>query len=308
MSDEGTRTGKTTINALQKAVSEAFIKYDQRRHYGHDTERAHREVQIAVFGLHQEISRYKFTNNLEEVWHESISDSVEESLDDLTYFRFADRQRAESQYNAVDAVWEDAAVNEPHVLSLRALQDISRQLDRCYHELGFDEVPKHVLSRRGTVGDSDPETRRSTAHVDVESLLVAEGLVAGPGDETGSQSWLAIKRANRQDDGRDLQTIITARNSSTGTGKTTLALWLALSWDRWGFDDTKTTLHPTEYKNRVIECKPGEVIIMDEAEQIDARRSMSGVNVDLSQMLMQTRYLQVDSIFTLRRSRCSTSG
>jgi len=113
------------------------------------------------------------------------------------------------------------------------------------------------------------------------------------------QSWLAIKRANRQDDGRDLQTIITARNSSTGTGKTTLALWLALSWDRWGFDDTKTTLHPAEYKNRVIECKPGEVLIMDEAEQIDARRSMSNVNVDLSQMLMQTRYLQVDSIFTL---------
>lgn len=185
MSDEGTRTGKTTINALQKAVSEAFIKYDQRRHYGHDTERAHREVQIAVFGLHQEISRYKFTNNLEEVWHEPISDSVEESLDDLTYFRFADRQRAEPQYNAVDAVWEDAAVNEPHVLGLRALQDISRQLDRCYHELGFDEVPKHVLSRRGTVGDSDPETRRSTAHVDVESLLVAEGLVAGPSDEAG---------------------------------------------------------------------------------------------------------------------------
>jgi len=124
-------------------------------------------------------------------------------------------------------------------------------------------------------------------------------LLMDPSMKLDPQSWLAIKRANRQDDGRDLQTIITARNSSTGTGKTTLALWLALSWDRWGFDDTKTTLHPTEYKNRVIECKPGEVIIMDEAEQIDARRSMSGVNVDLSQMLMQTRYLQVDSIFTL---------
>jgi len=185
MSDEGKRTGKTTINALQKAVSEAFIKYDQRRHYGHDTDRAHREVQIAVFGLHQEISRYKFTNNLEEVWHEPISDTVAESLDDLTYFRFTDKQRAEPQYNAIDAVWEDGVVNEPYVLSLRALQDISRQLDRCYHELGFDEVPKHVLSRRGTVGESDTETFRSTAHVDVESLLVAEGLADGPVDEAG---------------------------------------------------------------------------------------------------------------------------
>jgi len=131
------------------------------------------------------------------------------------------------------------------------------------------------------------------------TLWWTSDLTLDPRMKLDPNSWLAIKRANRQDAGRDLQTIITARNSSTGTGKTTLALWLALSWDRWGFDDTKSTLHPTEYKNRVIECKPGEVIIMDEAEQIDARRSMSNVNVDLSQMLMQTRYLQVDSIFTL---------
>jgi len=89
-------------------------------------------------------------------------------------------------------------------------------------------------------------------------------------------------RRGRQAQGRDTKIIITSRNSTTGTGKTTLAVWLALSWDYYGFDASKATLEPTEYIDRYLETRPGEVLIMDEAEQLDARRSMSSQNVDFA--------------------------
>jgi len=82
-------------------------------------------------------------------------------------------------------------------------------------------------------------------------------------------------RRGRQAQGRDTKIIITSRNSTTGTGKTTLAVWLALSWDYYGFDASKATLEPTEYIDRYLETRPGEVLIMDEAEQLDARRSLA---------------------------------
>jgi len=49
-------------------------------------------------------------------------------------------------------------------------------------------------------------------------------------------------RRGRQAQGRDTKIIITSRNSTTGTGKTTLAVWLALNWDQHGFDVSKATL------------------------------------------------------------------
>jgi len=101
-------------------------------------------------------------------------------------------------------------------------------------------------------------------------------------------------RRGRQAQGRDTKIIITSRNSTTGTGKTTLAVWLALSWDYYGFDASKATLEPTEYIDRYL--------IMDEAEQLDARRSMSSQNVDFADRWQQLRYRQVDSILTLPTS------
>jgi len=109
-------------------------------------------------------------------------------------------------------------------------------------------------------------------------------------------------RRGRQAQGRDTKIIITSRNSTTGTGKTTLAVWLALSWDYYGFDASKATLEPTEYIDRYLETRPGEVLIMDEAEQLDARRSMSSQNVDFADRWQQLRYRQVDSILTLPTS------
>jgi len=47
---------------------------------------------------------------------------------------------------------------------------------------------------------------------------------------------------------------------------------------------------------------PGEVLIMDEAEQLDSRRSMSNTNVEFADRWQQLRYRQVDSILALPTS------
>jgi len=107
------------------------------------------------------------------------------------------------------------------------------------------------------------------------------------------------KFRERRGKNRDLKIIITARDSQTGTGKTTLALWLAMHFDVEGFNADKVTLHPREflelYKNNPV----GSVIIMDEAEQLDARRSMSQKNIDFWNLWQTMRYRQITSILTL---------
>ncbi len=105
-------------------------------------------------------------------------------------------------------------------------------------------------------------------------------------------------REKRHNKNRDFKVIITSRDSTTGTGKTTLALWLALNWDD-DFSADKATLHVSEYLDIYQEQTPGSVLIMDEAEQLDSRRSMSNDNVEFSKKWSMMRYSEVDSILTL---------
>jgi hypothetical protein len=98
---------------------------------------------------------------------------------------------------------------------------------------------------------------------------------------------------------RDLKIIITSRDSQTGTGKTTLALWLALHFDEYGFSADQVTLHPEEFLELYTENPAGSVIIMDEAEQLDSRRSMSNKNVEFWNLWQTMRYRQITSILTL---------
>jgi hypothetical protein len=107
-------------------------------------------------------------------------------------------------------------------------------------------------------------------------------------------------RRRRLKKNRDLKVIITSRNSTTGTGKTTLAVWLALNWDQHGWTaDKKGTLSVQEYLDTYKELQPGSVLVMDEAEQLDARRSMSQQNVDFAEKWMMMRVRNVTSILTL---------
>jgi hypothetical protein len=122
---------------------------------------------------------------------------------------------------------------------------------------------------------------------------------------------LAARRIRK---GRDLKIIITAKDSQTGVGKTTLAGWLALSWTKmfaghdWYADpDTHGeglgTLDPREYfsiiKKVGDDYQPGTVVVVDDAEELDARRSMQNLNVQFSQRWMLMRLKQAITIITL---------
>lgn len=106
-------------------------------------------------------------------------------------------------------------------------------------------------------------------------------------------------RQRRLEKNRDLKVIITSRNSTTGTGKTTLAVWLALNWDSNWTAEEKGTLSVSEYLDTYPDLEPGSVLLMDEAEQLDARRSMSQDNVDFAEKWMMMRVRNVTSILTL---------
>lgn len=112
---------------------------------------------------------------------------------------------------------------------------------------------------------------------------------------------LAMKRMA---DERDLKIIITAEDSETGVGKTTLAGWFALSWT-WMFAgqlwtaDQHATLNPNQYFRIITEVDSGTVVIIDDAEELDARRSMQDMNVKFSWWWMIMRLQQVITILTL---------
>lgn len=109
---------------------------------------------------------------------------------------------------------------------------------------------------------------------------------------------------DRYQKGRDLKVIITSRNSETGTGKTTLAFWLADQWhqlfapDQW-CADKHATLDIYDYLEKYRNLPKGSVLILDEAEELDARRSMASKNVDFSHYWMKMRVRQVMTILTL---------
>jgi len=106
-------------------------------------------------------------------------------------------------------------------------------------------------------------------------------------------------RQRRHDDGRDLKVLITQRNSETGGGKSTLAVWLALCWDETWDGSEQGTVAVQEFLSAYPDLPRHSVLIMDEAEELDARRSMKSENIEFSKHWMTMRTRQIDSILTL---------
>jgi len=110
---------------------------------------------------------------------------------------------------------------------------------------------------------------------------------------------LAKIRRHRHREGRDLKVVITQRNSGTGGGKTTLAGWLCLNWDRDWSAEERATLDPSEFIGKYPELPAHSCLLLDEAEELDARRSMAEQNVEFAKQWMMMRTRQIDSILTL---------
>jgi len=118
------------------------------------------------------------------------------------------------------------------------------------------------------------------------------------------ESWLHELFIDRMEAERDLKIIITASDAQTGVGKSTLAFWLAASWhpiytgEPWSAENG-ATYDVAEFLDSYTQLQAGSVLLMEEAEQLDARRSMAGENVDFSHYWMAMRVRQVVSILTL---------
>jgi hypothetical protein len=110
---------------------------------------------------------------------------------------------------------------------------------------------------------------------------------------------LAKLRRHRHREGRDLKIVITQRDSGTGGGKTTLAGWLCLNFDKHWNAKEQAMLDPDEFIAAYPELPPHSCLLLDEAEELDARRSMAEQNVEFAKNWMMMRTRQIDSILTL---------
>lgn len=109
------------------------------------------------------------------------------------------------------------------------------------------------------------------------------------------------KIAKRKKDDRDAKILVTADHAETGVGKTSLAVYLAKALDTssMGWSADKATLDVPRFLQLWDELEPQSAAILDEAEQIDARRAMSDENVDASMRFQTRRVNQVFAFLTL---------
>jgi hypothetical protein len=109
--------------------------------------------------------------------------------------------------------------------------------------------------------------------------------------------------AKRKEQGKDAKIIISAVDAQTGVGKSALAVALAIALDtssNGGFDaERKATLDVERFLGLYDELEPGSAMILDEAEQIDSRRSMSNKNIDAAFRWQTRRVNEIIAILTL---------
>jgi DNA-binding transcriptional regulator YiaG len=108
--------------------------------------------------------------------------------------------------------------------------------------------------------------------------------------------------SKRKDQGKDAKIVVSSANAETGVGKSTLACYLAFALDTSanGFRaEEKTTLNVEEFLEKYDSVRKGSALILDEAEQIDSRRSMSQTNVDAAEHWQTRRVREVCAILTL---------
>jgi hypothetical protein len=108
--------------------------------------------------------------------------------------------------------------------------------------------------------------------------------------------------AKRKQSERDAVITVTARDADRGVGKSALATTLGLTLDtsESGFSAAqKATLSVQEFLTLYDNVEPGSALILDEAEQLDSRRSNSHENVDTTYKMQTRRVNEVIAILTL---------
>lgn len=116
-------------------------------------------------------------------------------------------------------------------------------------------------------------------------------------------TWIYSQYKKRVRQDRDIKIGIIAEDGETGVSKTTLALYLAIKMDENGFSADKVALDGNELLD-LMNIQDGvpynSAVIADEIQKVaDTRRSMSTVNVQLTQAIDMARFRQAYFIYTL---------
>lgn len=118
--------------------------------------------------------------------------------------------------------------------------------------------------------------------------------------------WLVLHRLKHD---RDLKILVTSKGNTTGTGKTTLAIYLAREFRRWANDlfnrngewtaKEYAFMNESEYTKKYLNSENGDILLTDELESmVDNRRSMGHENVRFTQLWMEMRFKNVITIGT----------
>lgn len=107
--------------------------------------------------------------------------------------------------------------------------------------------------------------------------------------------------ADRKSQGRDVKSIVTAKDGQTGVGKSNLCDFLCYVCDTSaeGFSRGKATIDPPEFLQMYEYQPPGSSIVLEEGGQLDSRRSNSHENVDASHTWQQARVREICSFINL---------
>jgi len=98
----------------------------------------------------------------------------------------------------------------------------------------------------------------------------------------------------------NINIIITAKNSQTGLGKTTLAIQICRYIDDNWSAENKAYIDVRKYLNGYLDAEPMSALLLDEIEHgADSRRANSHENVDLSQGWAKLRAKNVATVATL---------
>jgi len=174
MTDRDESTEKRThLQDAQRQTSRARLKFDRVRHglINLPREQALREWQTALLGYRSEIERYRLTKNLEEVWYEDISEALDLSLDDVGEYVFVDEEVESDVMDPATMRKTTRTRTQPLLYEPEELRQIKSQLDKCLHELGFDEPPKTIRQEGGTIKDAAEEELPGFDDEEVDQVL-----------------------------------------------------------------------------------------------------------------------------------------
>lgn len=200
------------------------------------------------------------------------------------------RWRTETLYKAANSERLQKLEEHPNEL-------YSRRILNYLKDAGFELQKSQIIAPPGVAPDKRFETRLGTPTLPAKHKKNDDPRrIINRFPRTESQLYRKYEERNEQ--GRGLQILITAKNAERGVGKSTLATILAKTFDEnWTAD--RATFTVNEFANLYQTLDPGSCIVFDDVEQdVNRRRQMSNANVTAMKILQGMRYKELTTIFT----------